>query len=125
MNFQCSRTRQRAQLLTYDIPCHSSTIPSLPLTSEIPHPDSKLEQEICHWVNQLEDGGWSHVYMTDKIYDPDSDIPAHHNPWDVVPTYWADLAKAVSFAWNLFAFPHVASPKLNINKYPKTTTEHA
>ncbi|CBN79566.1 RecName: Full=Spherulin-4; Flags: Precursor [Ectocarpus siliculosus] len=52
-------------------------------------------EEICHWVNQLEDGGWSHVYMTDKIYDPDSDNPAHHNPWDAVPTYWADLAKAV------------------------------
>ncbi|CAN0351989.1 unnamed protein product [Ectocarpus sp. 6 AP-2014] len=26
---------------------------------------------------------------------PGLDNPAHHNPWDAVPTYWADLAKAV------------------------------
>lgn len=89
-------------------PCRR-TIPSLP--SEIGHPNSNLAQEICHWVNQLEDGGWSHIYMTDKIYDPNSANPAHHNPWDAIPTYWADLAKAVSFFLNLFVFGScVASP---------------
>lgn len=52
-------------------------------------------QEMCHWVNQLREGGWTHVYMTDKVFDPASDNPALHNPWDAVPSYWEDLVKAV------------------------------
>ncbi|CAM9307211.1 unnamed protein product [Pylaiella littoralis] len=52
-------------------------------------------EEMCHWVNQLREGGWTHVYMTDKVFDPASDNPALHNPWDAVPSYWEDLVKAM------------------------------
>lgn len=52
-------------------------------------------EELLHWVNQLQDGGWSHVYLTDKIFDPTSADTALHNPWDAIPTYWSDLVKAV------------------------------
>lgn len=48
-------------------------------------------------MNQLHDGGWTHVYMTDKVFDPNSDDTALHNPWDAVPTYWDNLVKAVRF----------------------------
>lgn len=56
------------------------------------------DDEICHWVNQLQDGGWTHVYMTDKCFDPTSTNTALHNPWDALPTYWGDLVKAVGLA---------------------------
>ena len=46
-------------------------------------------------MNQLQDGGWSHAYLTDKIFDPTSCNTALHNPWDAVPTYWSNLVKAV------------------------------
>eukprot|EP00752_Nemacystus_decipiens_P003633 g3348.t2 len=53
-------------------------------------------EELWHWVNQLKDGGWSHAYLTDKIFDPTSCNTALHNPWNAVPTYWSNLVKAVA-----------------------------
>ncbi|CAN0209843.1 unnamed protein product [Scytosiphon promiscuus] len=52
-------------------------------------------EEICHWVGQLQDGDWSHIYITDKIFDPTSCNTALHNPWDAIPTYWDKLVKGV------------------------------
>ncbi len=46
-------------------------------------------------MGQLRDGGWTHAYMTDKVFDPTSHDPALHNPWDALPTYWGDLVRAV------------------------------
>eukprot|EP00903_Cladosiphon_okamuranus_P011176 g10547.t1 len=56
---------------------------------------SLSDEELRHWVNQLQDGGWSHAYLTDKVFDPTSCNTALHNPWNATPTYWSNLVKAV------------------------------
>lgn len=49
---------------------------------------------------RLRDGGWTHVYMTDLFFDPESSDPALHNPWNKLPSYWNDLVKAVQAVRN-------------------------
>lgn len=79
--------------MTNEGPCHLSAItltaPRLSLSHE------RL-QELSHWAFQLRDGGWSHVFITDRFFVPESNDPKLLNPWNGLPKYWTDMVRAVA-----------------------------
>ncbi|CAM9352870.1 unnamed protein product [Discosporangium mesarthrocarpum] len=57
------------------------------------HGSSLSPESLRQWVHKLVEGGWSHLYITERVFDPEKGL---WNPWNSLTRYWDQIVAAIS-----------------------------